>query len=419
MNQAKELWRTHAAQTQLLSMRPATHTLQQVLESLPAATISTADDREVRDAARQSADPLRRAWGLASDLRKAECEDYADWRHVATHWGASIVNAISCVLTGKRTADVSVPWLATAPFVPRPTYSTGDDGDYVLHSLAAAVWFVWATLSNMWGEHGTARPHIYMNSRLHKGKHQEHDGLHLWVRTCDAEQEAVCLVRVPMPLPVSRVAHERSDRICLRRGAPIGETLLYVYGIGVSEQPDEVGELLFKSCDPQVMIAVLVTMQLLSLAGSGEAGLPINVLEHPDLYQVGFETCLPEGVVWAALCCALGAMGLATLVLRDRSGPEQDYLAHKARSVLDNGLPDVSTPDVQWWAMQAQSMQRDLATCLATGKDVDNAVLDRMRAQVAHVRQCVAQPAPPPGLSLAIVCDEDDEYGMDWDAAGD
>jgi hypothetical protein len=185
----------------------------------------------------------------------------------------------------------------------------------------------------------------------------------------------------------------------------------------VSEQPEEVGGLLFKSCEPQVMIAVLVTMQLLSLAGSGEAGLPINVLEHTDLYQVGFETRLPEGVVWVARCCTLCALGLATLLLRDRGGPEQDYLARKARAVLDNSLPDVSAPDVQWWAMQAQHLQRDLATCLATGKDVDNAVLDRLKAQVAHVRQCLAQPAPPPGLSLVTVCNEDDKYGADWDAA--
>jgi hypothetical protein len=90
---------------------------------------------------------LRLEWGLVSDLRGAECEDYADWRHVATHWGASIVNAISCALTGKRTADVSVPWLATAPFLLRPTCSTGDDGECATASrrLSGSSWPLSAT----------------------------------------------------------------------------------------------------------------------------------------------------------------------------------------------------------------------------------------------------------------------------------
>jgi hypothetical protein len=93
---------------QLLSLRPAAQSLLQILESIPAADITTADNQFVRNAANPS-NPLRKDWGSASDLRRADCVDYSDWRHVATHWGACIVNAISCTLTGNRLRTCQFP----------------------------------------------------------------------------------------------------------------------------------------------------------------------------------------------------------------------------------------------------------------------------------------------------------------------
>jgi hypothetical protein len=201
--------------------------------------------------------------------------------------------------------------------------------------------------------------------------------------------------------------------------------------MGVSEQPEEVGGLLFKTRDVQITIAVIVTMQLLSLVGSGADGLPVAVTQHAFLYQLGFETQLPEGVVWATVCCALGAMGLLDLALA-RPFHTDDMPANRARcariasAFLNHGEYKFTTadPDVTWWETTGRQLHTNLRTCLRKGKDVEDTVVNTLNVLVAQVRELMKPIPSPPGVNLAAACrvgddgEEDDENGsaVDWDS---
>ena len=374
LRSAGSVWRDAPCQASIAELRPVTQSLKAALEALPDEDITTVSHQDLREAAKSTQrNPLRPSWGAADDLRTPSCSDYGDWRDVATHWAAALVDCLTVTVTGRASATIAVPWLTCTEAVPQPSYSAQDHGDPTLHCIVRAVWEVLRICKKELWEDPEEPLELFMHSRHHKGKLRQRESMSLWVKACATDREAVTLVEVKDASKEPRVEAARGgleaaaaaapepERLALDRPGYLGNLgnplLRLYYGMGVSEQPEEVGGLVVRSRSLEVTIATVVAMQLLNLAARPVKA--INTRES-DLYAVTFTpaagVCLVRGLLVAAVRSTLAAMGV-------HHKTSCWTPAQAAKRVLDHGrLPDGQ--EWAWWAGQARAARLGLEECM-------------------------------------------------------